>query len=317
MSPEPSHDFKVLPLKGQIVNDHRVIHSRKWHPAWLLVLALFVVIPGVMSARFAAVYGYNGRTVLLTVLIYVTALSFFGAFAALGAIGLGAAAMVAFLLIGSLIFLASSLSNSAWGDNISYELAVSALRQYDVGLKLLLSSWQYALISIGAVLVGCVCLLILYRGAKALLRSTFGAGARSATVLTILVGGACTSIAGVWLSFDRTGLRGEPLSSFFLPTSIADMFGMDSARVVAAIEDIAAKSRYPIPAEPPTRNVVLILVDSLRADHMGVYGYDRETTPFLSRLFQEGMLHKVETALSCKKTRTDSWLCSARRCSSR
>ena len=32
------------------------------------------------------------------------------------------------------------------------------------------------------------------------------------------------------------------------------------------------------PAVPP-RNVVLVVVDTLRADHLGVYGYERPTSP--------------------------------------
>ena len=31
----------------------------------------------------------------------------------------------------------------------------------------------------------------------------------------------------------------------------------------------------------PVRSVLLIVVDTLRADHLGVYGYDRPTSPRL------------------------------------
>jgi arylsulfatase A-like enzyme len=41
-------------------------------------------------------------------------------------------------------------------------------------------------------------------------------------------------------------------------------------------------------AHPPRRpNVVVILVDTLRADHLPVYGYERPTAPFLTRLAGE------------------------------
>jgi glucan phosphoethanolaminetransferase (alkaline phosphatase superfamily) len=40
------------------------------------------------------------------------------------------------------------------------------------------------------------------------------------------------------------------------------------------------------------------MVDSLRADHMQVYGYERPTTPFLSSLLKAGRLKKVEVATS-------------------
>jgi len=44
-------------------------------------------------------------------------------------------------------------------------------------------------------------------------------------------------------------------------------------------------------------NVVLIVVDDLRADHIGAYGYGLDTTPFLSNLSSRGILYK--NAYSC------------------
>lgn len=46
------------------------------------------------------------------------------------------------------------------------------------------------------------------------------------------------------------------------------------------------------------KNVIVITVDSLRADHLPLYGYTRATTPFLSRLHDEGTLRRVEFATS-------------------
>lgn len=45
----------------------------------------------------------------------------------------------------------------------------------------------------------------------------------------------------------------------------------------------------PVPG-PPARNLLFISIDTLRADHVGGYGYDRPTTPFLDRLAAEGTL---------------------------
>ena len=44
--------------------------------------------------------------------------------------------------------------------------------------------------------------------------------------------------------------------------------------------------------EPPLDQIVLITIDTLRADHVGSYGYPRPTTPFLDRLAAEGVLFK-------------------------
>lgn len=47
-------------------------------------------------------------------------------------------------------------------------------------------------------------------------------------------------------------------------------------------------------------NIVLVVVDTLRADHLGSYGYDRPTSPFLDSLAAEGVL--FESAYS-----TSNW----------
>ncbi|MEF8902078.1 MAG: sulfatase-like hydrolase/transferase, partial [Halovenus sp.] len=38
------------------------------------------------------------------------------------------------------------------------------------------------------------------------------------------------------------------------------------------------------------RNIVLVSIDSLRADHCGFMGYGKETTPNLDRLAREGVV---------------------------
>jgi len=45
-------------------------------------------------------------------------------------------------------------------------------------------------------------------------------------------------------------------------------------------------------------NVILISIDSLRADHLGAYGYPRDTTPNLDRLAREGALFETVIAES-------------------
>jgi len=44
-------------------------------------------------------------------------------------------------------------------------------------------------------------------------------------------------------------------------------------------------------------NIVFISIDSLRADHIGAYGYSRETSPTLDRLAAEGALFENAVAL--------------------
>jgi arylsulfatase A-like enzyme len=56
----------------------------------------------------------------------------------------------------------------------------------------------------------------------------------------------------------------------------------------------------PAPATAPRPNVVLVSIDTLRADHLSAYGYARETSPRIDALAREGVL--FEEALS-----TTSW----------
>jgi len=66
------------------------------------------------------------------------------------------------------------------------------------------------------------------------------------------------------------------------------------------LEDAAVASYRPNP-NAVRRNVVLIVSDALRADHMGIYGYGRDTTPHLSRMNAAGEVRvapAVHTACS-------------------
>ncbi|QDU66036.1 sulfatase [Engelhardtia mirabilis] len=51
-------------------------------------------------------------------------------------------------------------------------------------------------------------------------------------------------------------------------------------------------------ASPARPNVVLIVVDTLRADHVGAYGHDRPTTPRIDRLAARGTLFEQTYATS-------------------
>ncbi|RKY20365.1 MAG: hypothetical protein DRQ55_07975 [Planctomycetota bacterium] len=58
----------------------------------------------------------------------------------------------------------------------------------------------------------------------------------------------------------------------------------------------------PLAADPlaarPGAHLVLVSVDTLRADHLGCYGYERDTSPTLDRLAQQALLFEDVTATS-------------------
>jgi len=49
-------------------------------------------------------------------------------------------------------------------------------------------------------------------------------------------------------------------------------------------------SEAPSEAPRPIRKIVLISLDTLRADHLGVYGYPRDTSPKLDEFAQQGFV---------------------------
>ena len=59
---------------------------------------------------------------------------------------------------------------------------------------------------------------------------------------------------------------------------------------VAIVVGLAVAER--VTREPDGPNVVLIVVDALRADHLGVYGYERDTSPNLDQLASHGVLFR-------------------------
>ncbi len=98
--------------------------------------------------------------------------------------------------------------------------------------------------------------------------------------------------------YTTAGLRGEPFADAFRSERIYDFrFKPTTPNVALQIE---AHERFleelELPENPP--NVILIMLDAARADHMSIYGYERQTTPFLDSLYQTGKVHKTEFAVS-------------------
>ena len=52
------------------------------------------------------------------------------------------------------------------------------------------------------------------------------------------------------------------------------------------------------PATLARSNVIVIVVDTLRADHLGLYGYERDTSPFLDELAQQAVVFEQALASS-------------------
>lgn len=204
------------------------------------------------------------------------------------------------------------LSNVLWGDTLNYRIVATLLGQVTNTLDFIpiaVSHKKWLFTSIGFLLLAIFFfLLVAYAFIAGLLvprrsavdyvldgscRHPFRISLGLALAISI-TSGTCAAIAFI----SPGSLLGEPISSFFKLSKISNALQLDSSRLAALLEDKISRAEYPVRPKFVHKNVVLVISDSLRADRMGVYGYHRDTTPFLSKLWKEGKLHRVDMALS-------------------
>ena len=98
--------------------------------------------------------------------------------------------------------------------------------------------------------------------------------------------------------------RGEPVALTFFPIQATrsisgDVIDKSTIEKLDLIED-AERSAYKINPGADRKNLVLIVVDALRPDHLGIYGYGRDTTPNLRAIQKSGaMRHLSGVRSSC------------------
>ena len=120
------------------------------------------------------------------------------------------------------------------------------------------------------------------------------AGAAAVLIVAVATLGAAVTHA---VASDDLPWKTEFVASFLRPDALA--FEPTARRQAVAAEDAALRASYPAVVPGARRkHVILVIVDSLRADRMQVYGYGRPTTPFLSGLVQSGRMHKVAQAFA-------------------
>lgn len=66
--------------------------------------------------------------------------------------------------------------------------------------------------------------------------------------------------------------------------------------VVHAREALATRALQTSLPEPP--NIIIVVLDALRADHLSTLGYPRETSPFITRLAEQGVMYEKAYATS-------------------
>lgn len=86
----------------------------------------------------------------------------------------------------------------------------------------------------------------------------------------------------------------EPIATMiFGETQYMGMFHFANYKEPATV-----RANYPKQVQFNKTNVILIIVDALRADELSLYGYSRNTSPFLQQLYDEKKLQKIDYAFS-------------------
>lgn len=112
----------------------------------------------------------------------------------------------------------------------------------------------------------------------------------------IFFGTSYTVIRVVMFTDVSYATEGEPASLTFFPEQAArslQAHTTDGARALDRIEDEVRQTYLP-PMNAAKRNVFVFLADALRSDHMGVYGYARDTTPRLAALMSATHGQKID-----------------------
>jgi glucan phosphoethanolaminetransferase (alkaline phosphatase superfamily) len=193
------------------------------------------------------------------------------------------------------LYALSAVSNLAWGRNMTGHLVVAFAPTVWSGRE------PFPVGAIGITLFACGALLAMI-ALMARLPRRFTGTRRIWPVPTSLVTAALATLFAVTLSAaidgrDSLFWKEELIASFFRPVGYA--FEPTARRQAVAERDAVLRASYPRSVTRAHRkNVVLVIVDSLRADRMQVYGYQRETTPFLAQLVTSGRMKKVESAFS-------------------
>lgn len=305
--------------------------------SWLKRLAVFVASQLALSffyiTLFSHYFHYSRRVIVLHMaivlgLVGALLLPTFGALVAsrIAKIGLRKrllfrlAAIIPALGLALLecLYVADVIANLTWGNNITFRLAIDVFRRPNSYLQTLPQSLIGLLVLVILVIIALA--IIRFRFFERLWRSlsetrerasirrlmpkrltTVGSRATmAALVLIVLAGYPLCLVATFHLLGGKYVARFDPLYSFVLPD---ELFPPDAHRMAVMREDARVRREYAAPRSFDRKNVIIIIVDCLRADHLRAYGYERDTTPFLTKLFDDGRLKRVRFAVStCSET---------------
>lgn len=209
------------------------------------------------------------------------------------------------------LYLGNYVSNARWGNNFNYQvLAQWEFRELLSGGQVLSFQVYLSVIAGVAAIFGAYLLLSprIFRGLAELVLparpfSLFANRGRTWLSLTLLLITANVFTVYTVVLADKVKSVGhlvdEPIIGFFR-TETESAYDLSKRSLYPKLreQELDSRARYPRNQQFSRKNVIIIVVDSLRPDHMQLYGYERPTTPFLTGLHTTGKLKKVDLALA-------------------
>lgn len=175
----------------------------------------------------------------------------------------------------------------SWGQVISWKLITT----YSAQLPDLLETLNIPL-SLAVTAVALIFLVIfstnwLYLGKFDWTQNLSQISSGKARIFSIFVTSVFCFIKINEFSLNPWTKEAEPVSLTFFPLQSSSRFQSNSVDNLHAEQqdrhEDEARSSYAPNLHANRRNIILIVVDALRPDHMGLFGYARETTPNLSK----------------------------------
>ena len=262
-----------------------------WYAAPAVFLALYV---GRELAPVESVAPHLRIVAVALVALWMVRLATAASLGARAARIVGAALGALFLAAVLAYYTLVLIGLQAWGRVVSLELLVA----YGSQLSKFAEALGIALAPAAAVLAGALALLAaatwLYLGRFDWAPLAARAIRAPLVALIVVAGTAACGLEFYRFLVGPPTAEYEPLSLTLNPLLAArDVYGHAVDRLAAARRDAvqdAARRAYRPAAGAQRRNVILIVVDALRPDHMGIYGYGRDTTPHLQTLQRAGKL---------------------------
>ena len=210
----------------------------------------------------------------------------------------------------TILYATNYVGTGAWGHNVTFDLAARYITRPAVlaGYAATVTSWP-VMVLLGAFIAGVSLYLgrsrLVSDGVHAVVVGNLGASGSWQTRLAVL---AITvlipvftgiAVAATTPAYPRYELLlREPVIGFFMDSASVHRFALSTVAARFRTEGPQVRAGYPANQTFERRNVILIVADSIRADHLQLYGYERPTSPFLNRLSASGRLKQVRLAMA-------------------